>query len=561
MKQKVIINGIIHKNFPELDDPLYVGGNIKPSEFERMAEGFKGKPVYVEHGGGRVGTVINSYVSKVNGHLMGDIDIDLDSSDGLATIEKVRRGDLRNLSFGADVMRKRDPKTDIVWESRIGATELSVVNDPAVPESVIKELKVLEPDLDGDGYEVTIREVYNSKQKQENNMTTTSAAPVFHVERPNPSPEDLKNIRMDAPAGTTLRNAIEAQAQQAQAQAGNNVAAYSASQQHIHGIPIMPPGGLSTVPAAVSQPILNMVEEQNKRMRLDEKEREIAAREAEIKRKEELVNAKIKEDEEKARQIQEETRKIQLRTKNAPRVAEIAQYFAPSDENMKKLGEAEYARYTQWKASILDKYALEEETPEIDMQMGTLRASMMQTQSALRARNEEAETHNKIRQAEAAERDRQTAAALERQKQEIAEKEKKIALAASHIPNQAVQKSIFEALGTPVTTSSSSSSASYSMPPPPPSSGTVTYGNITVPREFKMFTHPAVKEELQQITASNLQQSGHAAWTVFPAAGIWAQNNPQGFTNYRSGTGLTASPYYTKGQLEDHERRKAAGVR
>jgi phage head maturation protease len=518
MKERVILNGIIHKRFEELDDPLYYGGNIKPSEFDRMAEGFIGKDVFVEHEGEPIGKIFNSYTSKVTGHLMGDLEIDITKPKGIETIEKVRKGELRNLSFGAHVLRKKDPESKIIWESQLGAKEVSIVNNPAVPESFIKELKV----VDEDGYEVSFREVYNSKQKQENNNK-------MQVDRPNPAPEDLGKIKMDAPAGGALARAIDAQAQQMQQGASGGVAGF---QQHTQMV--------TPVPPSAATPILNMVEEQNKRQRLMEAEQYILQKEAELKKREDEINAKIKEDEEKIKKLEEETRKTQLRTQNAEKVAEAAKLFGPIEETLHLLTPEQQENHRAWKASILEAVALNQITPEIDATMGTIRASLNKAQSSLQLRNKEAEDYNKIKQAEKEERDRQVKEAME--------KEKKIALLTSQIPNKSIQRSIYETLGMQTNQAPPPAVAPSPVTSPEQSNsipeGMRKFGNFIIPVENKL----TPEMELQSITASNLQR-GNAAYTVFSPAAIWAENNPEGFINFKKGLGLTAAPYYTSGQL------------
>lgn len=530
MKEKVIISGIIHSKFDELEDPHYYGGNLKPSEFHLLKDAYIGKDVFIEHTGKRVGSILNAYVSDVTGNFMGDLDIDLTTDEGIETIDKVRKGEMRELSFGAHVLRKKDRESEIVWDQKIGAKEVSIVKEGAVPGSLIKELKVI--NLDESGFETILTEVYNSKLKQENKMQTQQAIPPMQVDRGQVAPEDLTKIKMDSQPGGQLFNAIEGQL-------SKQLGVPSFAQQQAASLPPQ---------AQASQSIAATMEESNKRQRLMEKEQELSALEQRLKKQEEEMNRKLKEDADKVKQLQDETRKIQLRQQNAAIVAKVRELFLPMDEKMQALTPEQQQQYVAFKEGICEQYAVNEVTPMTDAYVGTLTASMQ----SLQERNREAEKHNQQKIKEKEERDNQTKAALERQQQELAAKEQQLKLAASHMTNPIAQKSIYETLNKPIAPPQETPQAAQAAQAAQATQAQAQQG-IVYQKENTMTT----EMQLQEITASNLQR-GHAAFVAFNPLAVWAENNPQGFANVKLGHGLTAKPYYTKGQLEDFYRRKTA---
>lgn len=103
------------------------------TEIEKMAKGFVGKPVYIEHDHNKqVGTVVN-YVKNVNGSYLFDIFVNADTKLGKQAKLDVENGVLRSLS-----MKSHYGKTeDGVRHTDHNPIEISLVKSGAVDRSRI----------------------------------------------------------------------------------------------------------------------------------------------------------------------------------------------------------------------------------------------------------------------------------------------------------------------------------------------------------------------------------------------------------------------------------------
>jgi phage head maturation protease len=514
---KTIVTGIIHKKFDELDDSNFYGGNLKPSEFVMAMEKMKGLPLYVEHDPTKkVGKCINAYVSEVNGDLMGNFELDDNT-----IADKIRVGDLRSLSFGAQVNTKTDNPTGIAWTSDFKFTEISLCKTPAVPKSNINQVAYFDPQ----NTKSQLIEVYNSKLKNNNNMSSE-----FDVSRQNPG--NLMDIKHTPQAGSNLDVALKQQTQDEQKPVSK---------------PIVMSGLYDAVENSSKMQRFNDVE-----MQLKEREEALNKRAKEfeetINKREQEINLKIKQDEDRIKQLQEETNNRELRLKNAPQVAKYRDIFAKTaDSEMQKLGPELVKEYEASRDKILDAIALGKATPEMQMTVATLHASLKTQETMLQARNNDMERNNQERMQLIKETERKTREALEKQQKDQEERENKIKLAASHIANPKVQISILDALNNTF-------AAPVHVPTvPTPSADMMDYGGTLVSK-VNTLSISDITSNVEGITASRLQSKGHIANTIYPETAHFAEAYPEIFCQMLRGE-CSNTDYYTKGEIEYSKNR------
>lgn len=230
------IVGVVHKNYPELDDPNYYGTYLKPSEFDEAIKYMEGLPVTVGHTRDKDGNVAQS-VGKVvkafrgdKGEIQAKIYIPIDSEVSSRVKYDILDNPLnpkRNLSFSAEVIKAEGPgvpgisdKTEFNYG--FDFSEIAIVDVPGVPQSKIKSAVLGHKNLNTGEITYKRKEIYNSFNKQPIIVEKMDSSPPPPQQQASPPqaqvtrgiPQNMDQVRVGPPAGGELQKDLQEQDKQ-----------------------------------------------------------------------------------------------------------------------------------------------------------------------------------------------------------------------------------------------------------------------------------------------------------------------------------------------------------